>query len=237
LSDRSFLFEIFSIGQEVMTESRDHCIRCGECCLSGGPTLQAEDFGLLKQGIIKKEALYTVRKGELVRDNINEEMRITSEELIKVKERAGGNRGCMFYDEDEKACTIYEQRPVQCSALKCWDTAEFIKVFRSKKLERKDILDDPILLGLMEEHEKRCRYELLEKYIKQIKSDGEKAVGKILDILKFDYEFRPFMMRKLGLDPKDMDFLFGRPLNETIAMFGFRIVEESDGSFLFTTME
>ena len=220
-----------------MSKSRDHCIRCGECCLGGGPTLQAEDLDLIKGGSIKKGSLYTVRKGELIRDNINEEMRIASEELIKIKERPGGKGGCIFYDEGEKACTIYAQRPIQCSALTCWDTNKFMDVFRGKKLGRKDIVDNPVLLGLMEEHEKRCSYARLERYVKQIKADGEKAVNKILDILKFDYEFRPFMMRKLGLNPEDLDFLFGRPLTKTITMFGFRVIKESDGSFLFTTMK
>ncbi|MFC1824854.1 YkgJ family cysteine cluster protein [Thermodesulfobacteriota bacterium] len=220
-----------------MIESRDHCIRCGECCLKASPTLQKEDLGLYKSGFIKYEALYTVRQGELVRDNIKEELVVTPTELIKVKEKDEGKGSCCFYDEDGKGCTVYSHRPVQCAVLKCWDTSELIEVQQGRKLVRKDIIKDETLLGIIAEHEKRCSYALLEKYVKQIESLGEKAVEKILDILKFDYELRPFMTRKLDLHPKDLDFFFGRPLTETIAMFGFRIVEEPDGSFLFTTLE
>jgi Fe-S-cluster containining protein len=220
-----------------MRKPRDHCIRCGECCLKGSPTLQLEDLNRLKKGLIGKKDLYTIRKGELVKDNINEGLVVTKTELVKVREREGESRGCIFYDDPGKACTIYEHRPSQCAALKCWDTSEFLEVFQGPKLMRKQAIGERVLLGLIEEHERRCGYVLLEKLVGEIEVKGEAAVEQILDLLKFDYHLRPFVADKLGLNPEEMDFFFGRPLTETITMFGLRVVQEPDGSFILTKIK
>ena len=220
-----------------MEKSRDHCIRCGECCLKGSPTLQAADLNLVKNALIGKEALFTIRKGELVKDNINEGLVITKIELVKVREREREGRGCIFYDDPGKACTIYEHRPMQCAALKCWDTTEFLEVFQGPKLRREQVIENQVLLGLMEEHDRRCSYALLEKLVGEIGSKGEEAVEEILDLLRFDYLLRPFVADKLGLNPEEMDFFFGRPLTETIAMFGLQVVQAPDGSFILTKIK
>jgi Fe-S-cluster containining protein len=219
-----------------MEEPRDHCIRCGECCLKGSPTLQLEDLNLVRKGLIGKKDLYTIRKGELVKDNINEGLVVTKTELVKVREREEEGEGCIFYDDPGKACTIYEHRPSQCAALKCWDTAEFLEVFQGPKLMRKQAIEERVLLGLIEEHERRCGYAPLEKLVEEIESKGEEAVEQVLDLLKFDYYLRPFVADKLGLNPEEMDFFFGRPLTETITMFGLQVVQEPDGSFTLTTI-
>ena len=218
-----------------MGKRRDHCIRCGQCCLKASPTLQMEDLLLIQQECIRRKDLFTIRKGELIRDNVNENLMVTQVELIKVKERKGEVKGCIFYDDIRKACTIYEHRPVQCSAFKCWDTEDFDRVYSGPKLTRKEVVQDEVLLGMLEEHEKRCSYSVLEKHIKQIESEGEKAVRKILDLLRFDFHLRPFVSEKLGPSSEEMDFLFGRPLSDTITMFGLKVVREPDASFLLTT--
>jgi Fe-S-cluster containining protein len=220
-----------------MRKPQDHCIRCGECCLKGSPTLQAEDLNLVKKGLIQKKALYTIRKGELVKDNINETLMVTKTELVKVREQEGEGKGCIFYNDSGKACTIYKHRPLQCVALKCWDTKEFLEVFQGPKLMRKQLIKGQVLLGLMEEHERRCGYGLLEKLVEEIESKGEEAVEQILDLLRFDYHLRPFVADKLGLNPEEMDFFFGRPLTETIFMFGLQVDQGPDGSFILTSAE
>jgi hypothetical protein len=45
---------------------------------------------------------------------------------------------------------------------------------------------------------------------------------------------RNFTVKKLGIDSGEMDFYFGRPLTETITMFGLEVVREPDGSFFLT---
>jgi Fe-S-cluster containining protein len=216
-------------------KTRTHCIRCGECCTGSSPTLQADDLPLVEAGVIAAKDFYTIRKGELAWDNVKEALAIVQEEILKVKEKQEG--GCIFYDDTAKACTIYEKRPAQCSAMACWDTAEFMKVYEQAKLAREDVIRDGILLGLIEAHEKRCSYEELQSHLKAVETEGERAVEKIIEVLKFDFHMRPFLLQKLRLDPDEMDFLFGRPLVDTIVMFGLKVIREPDGTFFLTTAE
>jgi len=180
---------------------RTHCIRCGECCLRSSPTLQKADIRLIKDKRIWTRDLYTIRVGELVRDNINNQLKISESELIKIREKDAG-KGCIYYTDEDKACRIYEHRPIQCSALACWDEREFMQAYNAPKLSRK--------------------------------VNGEKAVDKIIELLKFDHHLRPFVSEKTGLDPSEMDFVFGRPITETITMFGLQVIRERDGSFFLT---
>ena len=216
------------------TETRDHCIRCGECCLASSPTLQMADVSLVYDGLIEKGNIYTIRAGELVRDNVKGEMKVTDKEILKIREKENG-KGCVYYDEDKKACTIYEYRPIQCRAFACWDESEFMRVFARPKLSRRDVINDRSLLRLMAEHDKKCSYMELEKCVRQIEQEGEKAVKSILELLKFDYKIRLLVAEKLYIDSDDMDFLFGRPFTETITMFGLTVTREPDGSFFLTT--
>ena len=215
---------------------RTHCIRCGECCLASSPTLQRKDIPLLKKGILKRNDLYTIRIGELVRDPVQEKLTTTDKELIKIREKSHAGV-CVYYDEETRACSIYEHRPLQCAALACWDTTLFKEAYNTPKAGRKDIVRNGILLGLMEAHDRRCSYAELEESVKRIEEEGEKAVQKTLELLKYDSHFRPFISKKMDIAPEEMDFLFGRPLIDTIHMFGLKVMRKSDGSFLLTTLE
>lgn len=219
-----------------MERPRDHCIRCGECCLRSSPSLQITDAPLVYESVIKRSDLYSVRVGELVQDNIRDELKVTDTELIKVREKESVG-GCIFYDDAEKKCTIYGHRPAQCKALTCWDESKFMRVYAKPKADRKEIIHDQTLLRLIDEHEKRCAYSLLDRYVKQIESSGEKAVEKILEILKFDHDIRYLIPEKLGVDSDEMGLILGRPLTKTIAMFGLKVVREPDGSFLLTLLD
>ena len=219
-----------------MERPRDHCIRCGECCLRSSPSLQLTDVPLVYESVIKRSDLYSVRIGELVRDNILDELKVTDTELIKVREKEPGG-GCIFYDDAEKACTIYGNKPAQCKALACWDESEFIRVYARPKAGRKEIIHDRTLLRLIDEHEKRCAYAQIESCVKKIESDGETSVENILQILKFDHDIRSLIPEKLGVDSDEMDLILGRPLTETIIMFGLEVVRDPDGSFFLTVLD
>ncbi len=219
-----------------MERPRDHCIRCGECCLRSSPSLQITDAPLVYEGVIKRSDLYSVRVGELVWDNIRDELKVTDTELIKVREKGSGE-GCVFYDDAEKACTIYGHRPAQCKALACWDESEFMRVYAKPKAGRKEIIHDHTLFRLIDEHEKRCAYAQLDKCVKKIESDGEKAVENILQILKFDHDIRCLIPEKLGVDSDEIDLILGRSLTKTIAMFGLKVVRKPDGSFFLTVLD
>jgi Fe-S-cluster containining protein len=221
---------------QSVTNERAHCIRCGECCLGSSPTLQMVDVSLVYNGFIEKGNLYTIRLGELVRDNIRGGLRVTDKEMIKIKEKEN-SQGCIYYDEKAKACTIYEYRPIQCKALACWDESEFMRVYARPKADRRDIIRDNIVMGLMKEHDRRCSYMKLDAFVRQIEKEGEGAVGRILEVLRFDHHIRKFTSKKLGIGFSEMDFLFGRPLTQTITMFGLKVIKQPDGSFFLTTLE
>lgn len=218
-------------------EPRTHCIRCGECCLRSSPSLQAKDLALVREGFIRIEHLYTIRKGELVRDNVRGGIVPADQEMIKVREKKGHGGPCIFYDGGMKACVIYEKRPAQCASLKCWDTTEFMDLYQSPKLRRQDVVESGVLLGLMEEQEKRCGYAALYDHVCRISDEGDKAVEKILELLKFDFHLRPFLAQKLELRLDEMDFFFGRPLTETIVMFGLKVERQPDGAFFLTALD
>jgi hypothetical protein len=193
------------------------------------------DLALVSEGFIRMEHLYTIRKGELVRDNVHGGIVASDQEMIKVKEKRGGGGTCGFYAEEEKACVIYENRPAQCASLKCWNTAEFMALYQSPKLHRQDVIENGVLLGLIEEQEKRCSYAALCDHVSRISEEGDKAVNRILELLKFDFHLRPFVAQKLGLMIEEMEFFFGRPLTETIVMFGLKVERQPEGGFLLTS--
>jgi hypothetical protein len=109
-----------------------------------------------------------------------------------------------------------------------------MRLYQSPKLHRQDVIEDGVLLGLIEEQERRCSYALLSDHVRQIAEHGGKAVERILELLKFDFYLRPFMAKKLGLRIEEMDFFFGRPLTETVVMFGLKVERQPDRGFLLT---
>jgi Fe-S-cluster containining protein len=216
--------------------ARTHCIRCGECCIASSPTLQLADVSLVKEGGVEKKDLYTIRKGELVRDNVHREMAFAQTEMIKIREREPAG-GCVYYDQQGKACRIYEYRPSQCAALTCWDLSGYMEVYNRPKAGRTDLIADGVVRELVAEHERRCSYALVENHVRQIEEMGEPPVQELLELLKFDYHLRPFAADRLGLPLDEMDLVFGRPLIDTIRMFGLQVVREPDGPFLLTVTE
>jgi Fe-S-cluster containining protein len=217
----------------ISGSGRTECVRCGECCLRSSPSLQVQDIPRVMEGPIRRSDLYTLRAGELVWDNIQGRLTRTQGEIVKVRERKGTG-ACIFYDDPEKRCAIYDHRPVQCAAMTCWDDREFMNVYEEPKAGRRDLIRDRNLLRLMDAHEERCGYARLDHYVRAIETSGEAAIEKILGLLKFDRDIRLLAPEKLGLDLDELDLIFGRPLVETIAMFGLKALQEPDGSFFLT---
>ncbi len=57
--------------------TRPFCLRCGECCQKGSPTLYADDLGILRRGIIKRTELITLRPGEIGFSNVTNDLVLT----------------------------------------------------------------------------------------------------------------------------------------------------------------
>ena len=215
-------------------EMRTHCIRCGECCLKSSPTLQADDLHLIEEGRLEAKDLISLRKGEMVTDIVHDTVCPAPEEMIKVREKKGDGGGCLFYDEGARACAVYDVRPLQCRALKCWDTRKILEILSRPKLKRSHVVQKAVLTGLIHEHEKRCAYIAVRDCVLRISSEGHKAVEDLLALIKFDFHLRPFVSGKLGIPVDEMDFYFGRPLAETIENYGLQVIRERDGGFFLT---
>jgi len=210
--------------KSIHTKKNAHiteCIGCGTCCKKGGPSFHVADKPLIDKGIILTKYLFTIRKGELAYDNVRQALLPLSSELIKIKGKNNSST-CIFFNENEKKCEIYKNRPIECKALKCWDTREIEKIYSKNRLTRKDLLFDiEGLWELIKDHQSRCSYEKIKKIL-QIQDHSKNAIQKeILEIIRYDTQIRHLVVKKGGMDSEILDFLFGRPLTVTIKPFGF----------------
>ena len=203
-------------------QSISECRRCGTCCRKGGPSFHHADKALIKDGVIHSKYLYTIRKGEWAYDNVRQCLEPVSSDIIKIKEK-NDSWICIFFDESQSACAIYENRPLECRALKCWDTRELEDLYAQKRLTRADLISDiEGLWSLIKDHQQRCNYEIIQKLVDAIKTNpgDAKARQKLSAIIQFDTEIRKLVVSNAGLEPEMLDFLFGRPLTRMIKKMG-----------------
>ena len=203
-------------------QSISECRRCGTCCRKGGPSFHHADKALIKDGVIHSKYLYTIRKGEWAYDNVRQCLEPVSSDIIKIKEK-NDSWICIFFDESQSACAIYENRPLECRALKCWDTRELEDLYAQKRLTRADLISDiEGLWSLIKDHQQRCNYEIIQKLVDAIKTNpgDAKARQKLSAIIQFDTEIRKLVVSNAGLEPEMLDFLFGRPLTRMITKMG-----------------
>lgn len=200
------------------------CQRCGTCCQKGGPSFHQADKALIESGEIPSKYLYTIRKGEMAYDNVRQCLEPVGSDIIKIKGK-GNSWTCLFFDEAQAACTIYDNRPIECRALKCWDTAELEALYAQKRLKREDLLADiEGLWDLIKNHQQRCNYDTILALIKAINSDQPgNARQKLAEIIQFDNEIRKLVVSQGELNADMLDFLFGRPLNQTLKNFGLSV--------------
>ena len=203
------------------------CKRCGTCCKKGGPSFHHADKALIEAGVIPSRCLYTIRKGEMAYDNVRQCLEPVRSDIIKIKGK-GDSWTCLFFDEAQDACSIYESRPIECRALKCWDTAELEALYARKRLKRKDLIADiEGLWDLIKDHQERCNYDTIHALVKAINSDrAGDSRQKLAELIQFDIEIRKLVVSRGGLDADMLDFLFGRPLHRTLMNFGLRVLQK-----------
>ena len=210
------------------------CKRCGTCCKKGGPGLHQEDRNMVDSGRIPAHALFTIRRGELVRDNVKGVLVPLREEMIKVK-GTSGRWTCMFYEEASRGCGIYEDRPLECRVLNCRDTREIVAVYDRFRLTRRSLLENVDgLWELIADHEKRCSYEKIKMLVDQgLENETLIRESEILEIMRYDAHVRQLTKEKGGMKEDLFEFLFGRPLSDTIKMFDLQLMNK-DGAYLLT---
>lgn len=207
---------------------QEQCRKCGECCKSGGPALHREDLALIRAGKLTVRDLITIRKGELAHNPLTGKIQPATVELVKIV-GSGRQWQCSFYD-NERACTIYNDRPIGCRLLKCWDTKDILNVIEKDTLTRMDILDesDP-LVPLIKEHEELCPCGGLES-VRDNKSRLTPQQKKELEtIVSSDLQYRNKVITNFKLSLREELFYFGRPFFQLLQPLGVRIVESENG--------
>ena len=184
---------------------------------------------MIEKGRIPIRYLFTIRKGEFAYDNVKERLVPVESDIVKIKGKED-TWSCIFFDEENKQCSIYRDRPLECRVLKCWDTHELEKMYARRRLTREDLISKiEGLWDLVKDHQDRCDYEKIIQLINAL--DGpqpDRARREVLTTIQFDAEIRNLVLEKGGLDSKMIDFVFGRPLKKTLPNYGLTI--RSDGN-------
>jgi Fe-S-cluster containining protein len=203
------------------------CLRCGTCCQKGGPSFHLEDKALVEKGVVLVKHLYTIRAGELSYDNIKRHLIPATTDIIKIKGQKG-SWTCFFLNVKKNQCRIYDHRPLECRALKCWDTKEIEKIYATNRLTRQDLLSGiEGLWDLIKDHQARCSYEHLKHFVDALEGDEkDAALQGLLKIIAYDAEMRKLAVQKGSLDPEMADFLFGRPFTKTLKGYGFKVTKK-----------
>lgn len=206
--------------------NQTECRRCGTCCRKGGPGLHLEDQHLVDSGKISLNRLLTIRQGEPAFDNVTGTTAPAVTDIIKIKGIDDNASDCAFYDPKKKGCRIYEQRPVECAALQCWDTREIEKIYCCRRLTRRHLLAKVEgLWDLVEDHQQRCDYAYIHELATKIRNNhqGEEAQKELIELIRYDQQLRQVTLERSKFDSEMLDFLFGRPLSTTISMFQLKV--------------
>ena len=131
-----------------------------------------------------------------------------------------------IFDNIEKDCRIYEDRPISCKKLECWNPNELLEMVERDTLSRLDILDeDDPLRKIVEDHERRFPCPDLEKLVDAMVAgtfDGKNAVDQLVND---ELLFRTQMVNEHKLQLHRELFYFGRPLFQILQPLGIGISE------------
>jgi Fe-S-cluster containining protein len=216
-----------------MPQAQIECIRCGTCCLKGGPALHHDDQKLILQNKIQLEHLVTIRKGEPVESPLDDSLEYLQTEIIKLKGQAN-DWACLFFDRQNASCLIYQHRPLECTLLKCWDTDDLEQIISKDLICRTDIITDnnPVLEHIAM-HEKECSLAGLSSLISSlpVKSLQDEVMTKLTDLVQKDLAIRAQALASPYFPEKIELFAFGRPLFLILNNFGI-VVQEVGGTLI-----
>ncbi len=197
----------------------ESCIRCGECCEKGGPVLHSEDRIFLQKGVLRPIHLFTLRAGELAYHPLEERLIELSDEIIKIKGKNGSST-CTFYDVQQKACSIYEDRPLECRVLKCWDIAEVEGLFMKDLLSRLDLCPKGSAVAeMISAYERSFPPSRLYGLLSEAgsKEGAQQTRPEIEQMVSTDEAFRQKVIETLGIKEDELEFFFGRPVKSLVA--------------------
>ena len=196
------------------------CSRCGICCKKGGPSIHLEDRELIENGTIPLKYLFTIRKHEPSFDNVKGIIEPAGTDIIKIKSKPNSN-ACIFFDPNLSGCQIYQTRPIECRALMCWDTKGIVSIYDKTRIGRKELIfKTGELWDLVQDHHDRCSYKKIALFAVQIKEKNQRAFQEVNRMIQYDQSLRRLLVEKNESLSDMLAFLLGRPLSQTISLFG-----------------
>lgn len=190
--------------------SLSDCRRCGTCCRLGGPALHREDLALWNAGLLPPEALFTLRRGDWVTDNVAGGQGPSPEELVKLAPGPDG-RACRFFREPP-ACAIHAERPLECRLLSCRAPQALEAAYRLGRLTRFDLLPPGSPLAeLCAHHEAETDRIRLAALCERALAGDTAAKEEAARIVRLDAAFRELLPARAGVAREALPFYLGRP--------------------------
>lgn len=204
------------------------CKQCGICCSKGGAALHEDDLFLLREGLIPRRDLITIRRGEFAHNPRTDKVQATKAEIVKLR-GTGSDWTCCYYDSVTQGCSIYEKRPLACRALKCWDPEKSLALVETDLLSRLDILeeDDP-LRELVRAHNRSCPLPDFASLSLALAEDSEQTIAELEALVNADLNFRNKAVEDSEIVLREELFLLGRPLFQLVQLFGLHVFQSGN---------
>jgi hypothetical protein len=92
-------------------------------------------------------------------------------------------------------------------------------MYEKNRLTRKDLLVQiKGIWELVEDHSVKCSYETIRSLLLETGRKKNNETSKMLNtIINYEFQLRALTVEKGVMDPEMLDFLFGKPLSETLA--------------------
>jgi Fe-S-cluster containining protein len=220
---------LMTASRNQLLELGDNCVRCGECCAMGSPTLLSGDLGLFQREVLGWNDVYTLRAGEKA-TNREGEVTALPEERLKVRE-VPGSRQCWFYLAANQTCRIYADRPEQCRRQNCWGEPPPPAAPEELLQRRHLLMAVPEVWDLVQEHQARCDCAQVARRLAEVGAGDEAAGDALFEALHFDHYLRRLLLDEWELTPEATEFLLGRPLSEFLETLGVNVNLTPEGVF------
>jgi Fe-S-cluster containining protein len=220
---------LMTASRNLILERGQSCVRCGECCGKGSPTLLNPDLGLFDREVLTWNDVYTLRPGEKA---TNRQGQVTplEEERLKVRE-VPGSRQCWFYLVATQTCRIYENRPEQCRRQNCWGQPPDPPA-PEEFLQRRHLFTAiPEVWELIQEHQARCDCATISRLLADLECGSEGPGDALFEALHFDHYLRQVLIDDWELTPEATELLLGRPLSDFLETCGLHATLTPEGVF------
>ena len=137
----------------------------------------------------------------------------------------------------DAGCGIYDRRP-PVRALSCSDTRGIAELYGHDRASRADVMRavgaPEEWLGLFPAYEEMCAYSRIAPLAKLVMPRSTRharrkgATEALLETVRYDISFRQLCVERGNIPEGCLPFLLGRPLSETLVMFGLALTRNNN---------